>query len=224
MSTGEGFREAFSGKTSPRYGKRPASRNRSASITLVDHDTGRVAVIESADAVAVTHYRIHRRRGSRRLERGRGELILAAAQTRRHVGIAGPCGSATVRRWSWMLRVLVRARRTSSAGHRRHRVTARFSGARRTPSKRASEGIWLSSTTLAELRSRYLHEQESTSRPWSAPAAAGGIPGALTALGASLVGDSTPSCKSSTSPRASRRRTWSSLGEGRFDEGSLEER
>ena len=103
-------------------------------------------------------------------------------------------------------------------------VTARFSGARRYAlQKGVREGdLALVDGRLAELRSRYLHEQGIDVETLERTGAAGGIPGALTALGASLVGGLDAVVQ--VVDLASRVEATDMVitGEGRFDEGSLE--
>ncbi len=222
---GEGFREAFSGEDFAALVRGPLGETVSASITLVTNDTGRVAVIESADAVGRQH--LPNPTGEEALaasSAGVGELILAAARLGATSVLLGLGGSATSDGGLGCYEFLCEHGGLPVPVIAATDVTARFSGARRYAlQKGVREGdLALVDGRLAELRSRYLHERGIDVETLERTGAAGGIPGALTALGASLVGGLDAVVQ--VVDLASRVEATDMVitGEGRFDEGSLE--
>ncbi len=222
---GEGFREAFAGETSHVEVRGPLGETESAGVTLVATGHGTIAVIESADAVGRQH--LASPTGDEALaasSEGVGELILAAAKLGATSVLLGLGGSATsdggrgcyeVLRDDGGLPVPVTAATD---------VSARFSGARRYAHQKGvrEEDLHLVDERLAEVRYLYLKERGVDVETLERTGAAGGIPGALAALGATLV-DGLEAVAGAVD-LTSRMKAASMIitGEGRFDDGSLE--
>jgi glycerate kinase len=222
---GEGFRDAFVGEDVRTDVTGPLGQRVSAGMTLVDRGTERLAVLESADAVGrqlmVSPTSAQALTAS---SEGVGELILAAAEFGATTVLVGLGGSATSDGGLGCYEVLVERGGLPVPVIAATDVKAHFSGARRYAAQKGvrEEDLILVDERLAALRSRYLRERGVDVEELERTGAAGGIPGALVALGASLV-DGLEAVAGAVD-LASRIEAADLVitGEGRFDEGSLE--
>jgi len=222
---GEGFREAFSGELVQVEVSGPLGEPESAGVTLVASDAGPVAIIESADAVG--RQRLPSPTGDQALSassEGVGELILAAAKLGATSVLVGLGGSATSDGGLGCYEVLRDHGGLPVPVIAATDVTAHFRGARRYAHQKGvrEEDLDFVDERLQTVRSLYLEEQGIDVDPIERTGAAGGIPGALAALGASLV-DGLAAVASAVDLEA--RIDLASMvisGEGRFDDGSLE--
>jgi glycerate kinase len=222
---GEGFRDAFSGETFEVQVSGPLGEPEQAHITLVVGDEGPVAVVESADAVG--RHRLPSPTGDQALaasSEGVGELVLAAAALGAASIVVGLGGSATSDGGLGCYRVLSEHGGLRVPVVAATDVTARFSGARRYAHQKGvrEEDLVLVDERLDHVRAIYLEERGVDVETLERAGAAGGIPGALAALGASLVDGL--SAVAGAVDLASRIKSASLVisGEGRFDDGSLE--
>jgi glycerate kinase len=222
---GEGFREAFTGETFLVEVPGPLGEVERAGVTLVTGAAGPVAIIECADAVGRQY--LPSPSGDQALaasSAGVGELILAAANLGATSVLIGLGGSATSDGGLGCYEVLRDHGGLPVPVIAATDVTARFSGARRYAHQKGvrEEDLGLIDERLEEVRALYLREQGVDVQSLERSGAAGGIPGALAALGASLVDGL--EAVANAAALASRIAAASMVvtGEGRFDEGSLE--
>jgi glycerate kinase len=221
---GEGFREVFSGEVFSVAVPGPLGETELADITLVDGDIGPVAVIESADAIGRQHLPLPT--GDEALaasSEGLGMLILAAAKLGATSLLVGLGGSATSDGGRGCYEVL-RDGGLPVPVIAATDVTARFSGARRYAHQKGvrEEDLALIDDRLEEMRSLYLREQGVDVETIERTGAAGGIPGALVALGATLVDGLEAVAHAVDLDSRIEAASLVITGEGRFDDGSLE--
>ena len=221
---GEGFREVFSGETFSVEVPGPLGETELAGITMVAGDAGPVAVIECADAIGRQY--LPSPTGEEALaasSAGLGVLILAAAKLGATSVLVGLGGSATSDGGRGCYEVL-REGGLPVPVIAATDVTAHFSGARRYAHQKGvrEEDLALIDDRLEEMRSLYVREQGVDVETIERTGAAGGIPGALVALGATLVDGL--EAVSHAVHLTSRIEAASMVitGEGRFDDGSLE--
>jgi glycerate kinase len=222
---GEGFREAFEGDHFNVNVSGPLGESVCAGITLRVTDTGTIAIIESADAVGRQY--LVEPTGNEALaasSAGVGELILAAVDLGASTVLVGLGGSATSDGGLGCYEVLREREGLSVTLIGATDVTARFSGARRYARQKGvrEEDLGLVDEGLEKIRRRYLAETGVDVETIDRTGAAGGIPGALAALGGSLV-DGLEAVANAVELRTRIGRADLVItGEGRFDAGSLE--
>ena len=222
---GEGFVDAFDGDDVTESVAGPRGEAVTARIRLRDTESGLVAVAQVADAVGRTMLQAPTREEALAASsEGVGQLILAAARLGAFRVLLGCGDSATSDAGLGCYRVLRAAGGLPVDVVAATDVTARFLEARRYASQKgvADEDLALVDARLRAARDLYHRECDVDVQAIPRTGAAGGIPGALAALGARLV-DGVEEV--SRSVRLVERLETASLvvsGEGRLDAGSLE--
>jgi glycerate kinase len=222
---GEGFRAAFRGDTYSAQVSGPLGESVTAHITMCSSDASTIGIIESADAVGRQHLVAPTaQQALSASSAGVGELILAAAQRGANSVIVGLGGSATSDGGLGCYEVLRESGGLPVPVIGATDITARFSGARRYAEQKGirHEDLLLVDQRLASAHDLYFEETGVDVEAIERSGAAGGISGAIAALGGSLV-DGLGAVADAVS-LASRLREADLVitGEGRFDEGSLE--
>jgi len=222
---GEGFRDVFDGEVWVEAVPGPLGESVEARITMVSSSDQRMGVIEVAEVVGREYLESPTRKQALEASSdGVGHLILAAVRHGAESILIGCGGSATSDGGWGCYRVLRDAGGLSVPVVAATDVTTRFSAARRYATQKGvrDEDLAVVDARLAALRELYSREQSVDVGEMDRAGASGGIPGALAALGASLVSGFDAVSGSVNLPG---RIVGSSLvvtGEGRFDEGSLE--
>jgi len=221
---GEGFLDAFAGETHHVQVAGPLGEPVTGRVRLHDTRAGRLGVIEIADVVG--RARLVAPSSQQALAAssvGVGELLIAAQELGVDSILVGCGGSATsdaglgcydVLRRSGGLRVPVTAATD---------VTSVFEGALDFAAQKgvASEDLGVLAERLAAARARYLDECGLDVGPLARAGAAGGIPAALSALGATLAGGFDVVSAECELARRALGRALVVTGEGRFDRTSL---
>lgn len=221
---GEGFLDAFAGETRHVEISGPLGEPVAARIRLHDTRTGRRAVIEVADVVG--RARLLAPTSEQALaasSAGVGELLLAAQELEVESILVGCGGSATsdaglgcydVVRREGGLRVPVTAATD---------VTSVFAGALDFATQKgvAQDDRGVLAERFAVARARYLAECGLDVGSIERAGAAGGIPGALRALGATLAGGFDVVSTECALAQRALGRTLVITGEGRLDRTSL---
>lgn len=222
---GEGFIEAFPGEVVTVEVPGPLNGTVEARIKLSDLSTVRLGVLEvadvvgrsllahptSAEATAVT-------------SAGVGHLILAAARLGVGAVLVGCGGTATSDGGLGCYRVLRDAGGLPVAVTAATDVTAHFSGALGYAHQKGVDlrNLDVIESRLANVRRRYLREQGVDVECLERAGAAGGIPGAIAALGGTLISGFDAVADSVGLIDRIGRASLVVTGEGRFDAGSLE--
>jgi glycerate kinase len=222
---GEGFRDVFRGDEIKVEVSGPLGETVTAGITFTSENSLRTALLEGADAVGRQH--LVSPTPAQALEAssaGLGELILAAAENGAQRILLGLGGSATSDGGLGCYEILRKHGGLPVPVVAATDVTARFSGARRYATQKGvrDEDLPLVEARLVRASTLYLQEQGVDVEALDRTGAAGGIAGAISALGGSLV-DGLEAVDQAVDLRV--RLSRASLvisGEGRFDEGSLE--
>jgi glycerate kinase len=222
---GEGFVDAFDGEVVSVEAPGPLLEPVVARVKIVPSSSGATAVIEVSDVVgrdllpAPSH-----REALAASSEGVGVVILAAVRLGVDAVLVSCGGTATSDGGLGCYRVLAAAGGLPVAVTAATDITAHFSGVRRyalQKSVRAAD-LGLVDKRLHDARAKYLAERGVDVEGIEGSGAAGGISGALAALGAVVISGVDAVARSvNLGPRIAR----SSLvitGEGRFDEGSLE--
>jgi glycerate kinase len=222
---GEGFLDAFDGELVLVEAPGPLLEPVIARVKIVPSSSGSTAVIEASDLVG--RDRLPAPSPQQALtasSEGVGVVILAAARLGIDAALVGCGGTATSDGGLGCYRILAAAGGLPVTVTAATDITAHFLGARRYARQkgvRASD-LGLVDERLAAARATYLAERGLDVEGIERSGAAGGIPGALAALGAVVVSGVDAVARSvNLAPRLAR----SSLvitGEGRFDAGSLE--
>ena len=222
---GEGFRDAFTGDDVTCTVPGPLGDPVVARLRLHEGVDGLVGVIESADVVG-RHLLAHPTRGEALVasSAGLGRLLLEGARLGAHRLVVGCGGSATSDAGLGCYQVLRAAGGLAVPVTVATDVTARFHDARRYATQKgvAAEDLARVDERLDLARDLYLEEHGVDVDGVERTGAAGGIAGALFALGASLVGGFELVARE---VGLAARLAGASLvvtGEGRLDEGTLE--
>lgn len=222
---GEGFREAFDGDVITVDTCGPFGSMVEARMTIADSPSGSLGIFEVADVVGRGH--LAHPSSSQALSassEGVGHMILAAAQHGVDAVLFGCGGSATSDGGLGCYRVLKDAGGLPLPVTAATDVTARFSGARRYAEQKgvAPSDLHVVDERLNRLRDVYLRDCGIDVELVDRTGAAGGIPGAIAALGGVLTSGFDAVAGSVDLPRRIERASLVITGEGRFDEGSLE--
>jgi glycerate kinase len=222
---GEGFRDAFVGDVVKVRVSGPLGEKVTAGITFVSRDSRRTAILECADAVG-RHYLVTPtpEQALAASSTGVGELILAAAEHGADAILLGLGGSATSDGGRGCYEFLRDHGGLPTPVIAATDVVARFSGARRYAHQKGvrEEDLKIVDAHLASVRALFLSEQGVDVEALERTGAAGGIAGAIAALGGSLV-DGLEAVDDAVGLKARISRVSLVIsGEGRFDEGSLE--
>jgi glycerate kinase len=222
---GEGFRDAFPGSVETVTVQGPLGEPVVASFTIAALSRGVVGVVEVAEAVG--RDLLANPTDLQALESssaGVGELILAAVRRGVDSVLVGCGGSATSDGGVGCYRVLRDAGGPGVPVIAATDVTAYFSGARRYAQQKGVEEnhLPLIDHRLDAVRSMYVHEQGVDVELIPRSGAAGGIAGALAALGATLEGGFDIVARTVDLSQRIDRAALVITGEGRFDMGSLE--
>ena len=222
---GEGFLDAFNGEVITSVVPGPLGNDVVAPFLLQPSKRGLVAVMTVADIVGYQHLPSPTpRQALDSRSDGVGHLILNAARLGAESVLIGCGGSVTSDGGRGCYEVLQRAGGLPVPTRVATDVTTSFLGARHyAPQKNVSDAdLPLIDARLRELRARYLQEQGLDIEILKRGGAAGGIAGALAALGGTLVdGFDVVSHELNLASRVNRASTVVT-GEGRFDFGSLE--
>ncbi len=222
---GEGFLDAFTGEDVTVAVPGPLGEDVTARVRLHDADDGLVGVIESADVVG-RHLLARPTRGEALVasSAGLGRLLLEGARLGVTRLVVGCGGSATSDAGLGCYQVLRAAGGLSVPVTAACDVTARFFDARRyAPQKGVADSDLARIDERLEMaRDLFLDEHGVDVADVERTGAAGGIAGALFALGATLVsGFELMAREISLGPRLARA-ALVVTGEGRLDEGTLE--
>jgi glycerate 2-kinase len=222
---GEGFLDAFSGDDVVTEVLGPLGEPVEARIRRHQRAHGTLGVVEVADVVGRARLvRPDSGEALRASSTGVGQLLLAAQRLGVDEVLIGCGGTANSDGGLGCYEVLRDAGGLSLPVSVATDVTARFSGARRYAAQKgvAPDDLALVDRRLADARDRFLREQGIDVEALDRTGAAGGIPGALAAFGATLT-SGFGAVAGSVGLKA--RVGASSLvvtGEGRLDPGSLE--
>jgi glycerate 2-kinase len=222
---GEGFRDAFDGEEMVLEVPGPLGSPVRATIIMTSSSTGRLAVLEVAEAVG-RHLLVSPtpEEALRASSAGVGHLILAAIAKGADELLIGCGGSATSDGGFGCYEVLMESGGLSIPVTAATDVTARFLGARRYAEQKgvASSDMDLLDRRLQGARDLYRSEQGVDVELFDRTGAAGGVPGALAALGADLTSGFDAVAHAVDLDQRIERSALVVTGEGRFDEGSLE--
>jgi len=222
---GEGFRDAFSGNVIEVRVSGPLGEMVTAGMTLSSRDSGHTAILEGADAIGRHHLVSPTpEQALAASSTGVGELILAAAEEGADNILLGLGGSASSDGGLGCYEFLRDHGGLPVPVVAATDVLARFSGARRYAQQKGvrEADLGVVDERLAKTRALYLSEQGVDVEDLDRTGAAGGIAGAIAALGGSLV-DGLEAVAGAVGLRERiARATLVICGEGRFDEGSLE--
>jgi glycerate kinase len=221
---GEGFLNVFTGEVVVVDVPGPLGESVSARVKLVHSDTGMVGVIEVADVVGRDV--LSSPRGDEALRassEGVGHLIAAAEDLDvRHV-LVGCGGSATSDGGLGCYRVLAERGTPLVPVTVATDVTTRFLAARAFATQKGvrDSDLTVVDHRLRDARALYLAERGVDVETLEGTGAAGGIPGALAALGASITSGIELVIDTVELRRRCARASMVVTGEGRFDGGSL---
>jgi len=222
---GEGFLDAFNGEVVTSVVPGPLGDDVAAPFLLQPSKHGLVAVMTVADIVGYQQLALptHRQALDSRSD-GVGHLILHAARLGAKSVLIGCGGSVTSDGGRGCYEVLQSAGGLPVPTRVATDVTTSFLGARRyAPQKNVSDAdLPLIDKRLVELRARYLNEQGRDVELLERGGAAGGIAGALAALGATLFDGFDVVARELNLVSRLKRASIVVTGEGRFDFGSLE--
>jgi glycerate kinase len=222
---GEGFVEAFVGEVSSVIVSGPLGEVVPASVKFVETPHGLLGVLEVATAIgrdllpAPTS-----EQALAANSRGVGQLILRTAELGAQRVLVGCGGSATSDGGLGCYEVLRDAGGLPVPVTAATDVTATFFGARRFARQKgvAADDLHLVDERLAHVRWLYGREQGVDVELLERAGAAGGIAGAIAALGGELTSGFDAVAKSVDLSQRTRRAELVVTGEGRFDRGSLE--
>ena len=222
---GEGFVDAFAGEVLDVDVPGPLGETVSARIKLVASPTGLTAVIEVSDAVG--RNLLPHPRGDEALRAssdGVGDLILAASRLGADSVLLGCGGTAASDGGLGCYRVLSEHGGLPLPVTVATDVTAPFLDATNYASQKGVRGADLPTVDrrLSDARALYLEERGVDVTTIAGAGAAGGIPGALVALGASLTSGVHLVVEAVDLGGRAALASMVITGEGRFDAGSLE--
>ncbi|HEY5265351.1 MAG TPA: glycerate kinase [Acidimicrobiales bacterium] len=222
---GEGFREVFDGATSAVSVPGPLGEVVQAQVTLRRTPSGLVGVIEVAEAVGRDY--LTSPSGDDALaasSAGVGHLILAASQLGAQSILVGCGGSATSDGGLGCYQVLRDAGGLPVPVIAATDVRSSFLGARRFAVQKGvrSDDLGVIERRLRDARALYIAEQGVDVELLDRSGAAGGIAGALAALGSLLTSGFDAVAHAVDLEDRIHRSTLVVTGEGRFDLGSLE--
>ena len=222
---GEGFTAAFTGDLEEVTVSGPLGDAVTAPLLFTVIDGHRTAIFEVADVVGRAHLpNPTHEQAMAASSAGVGQAILAAA-SRGATSIPLGCGgSATSDGGLGCYEVLRAAGGLPATVRAATDVTARFSGARRYAVQKgvAVARIGEIDERLTKIRAQYLEEQGIEVELVERTGAAGGIPAALLALGATVVDGFDEVARAVHLHQRVARASLVITGEGRFDDGSLE--
>jgi glycerate kinase len=222
---GEGFSDCFEGNELVAVVPGPLNSEVPARVKLVDTPSGALAVVEVADVVGrdlLPHPT--RAEALNATSRGVGHLILASARLGVDAVLIGCGGSATSDGGLGCYEVLRDAGGLPVPVTAATDVTATFSGARRFAAQKgvADEDTLLVGERLRQVRELYLREQGIDVELIERSGAAGGIAGAIAALGGELTSGLHAVARAVDLERRIAQSSLVITGEGRLDPGSLE--
>jgi glycerate kinase len=222
---GEGFSDSFTGDEVFVDVPGPLDEVVSAKIKIANLSMGKVGILEVADVVG--RDRLPNPTSAEALaatSAGVGHLILATARLGVDAVLIGCGGSATTDGGLGCYQVLKDAGGLPVAVTAATDVTATFLGARRYAQQKGvgPNELHLVDQRLGAARALYLAEQGIDVERIERSGAAGGIPGAIAALGGVLMSGFDAVAGSVDLVKRIGRATLVITGEGRFDEGSLE--
>ncbi|HUY42524.1 MAG TPA: glycerate kinase [Acidimicrobiales bacterium] len=222
---GEGFLDAFDGDVMTAVVPGPLGDDVTAPFLLRPSKHGPVAVMAVANVVGYQQLvRASHRQALDARSDGVGHLILSAARAGAQSVLIGCGGSVTSDGGRGCYEVLQSAGGLPVPTRVATDVTTNFLGARRYASQKnvSDSDLRVVDRRLEDLRARYLQEQGRDVGTLKRGGAAGGIAGALAALGATLIdGFDVVSHELNLVSRVNRASVVVT-GEGRFDFGSLE--
>jgi glycerate kinase len=222
---GEGFRDAFDGNVVEVRVSGPLGETVSAGITFSSRDSGRTAILECADAIGRDHLaNPTSEEALAASSTGVGELIVAAAERGAETIFLGLGGSATSDGGLGCYEFLREHGGLPVPVIAATDVLARFSGARRYAQQKGvrEEDLSVIDERLERVRAIYFEEHGVDVETLDRTGAAGGIAGAIAALGGSLVDGLEAVAGAVDLPERISRASLVISGEGRLDEGSLE--
>lgn len=222
---GEGFRDAFDGEAVEVEVPGPLGETVAAPLVLHPSRRGLVGVFTVAEVVGhFSSRRLSPDEALRARSDGVGHLILAAARCGATSVLVGCGGSVTSDGGLGCYEVLRRAGGLPLPVLVGADVSANFFGARRFAVQKgvAASQLLIVDQRLDELRARYLSECDLDVNTVPGAGAAGGIAGALAALGSQVVDGFSLVAESVNLVERLRQATLVVTGEGHFDQGSLE--
>jgi glycerate kinase len=222
---GEGFLDAFDGEVVTVEAPGPLLTPVSARVKLVRSTSGTLGIVEVSDVVGRDLLPAPSEREALAASSdGVGYLILAAANHGADEVLIGCGGTATSDGGLGCYRVLVAAGGLPVPVTAATDVTANFSGVRRYAVQKgvSPNDLVVVDERLRKARAQYLEERSVDVEIIERSGAAGGIPGALAALGARLTSGVDAVARSVDLATRVARSSMVVTGEGRFDDGSLE--
>jgi glycerate kinase len=222
---GEGFSESFQGEDFVVVVPGPLDTEVPAKVKIVDTASGALGVIEVAHVVGRDLLvRPTSEEALAASSRGVGHLILAAVELGAEAVLVGCGGSSTSDGGLGCYEVLRDAGGLPVPVTAATDVTATFSGARRFARQKgvSPEDMALVDERLGHVRELYAREQGVDVELIERAGAAGGIAGAIAALGGELVGGLDAVAQAVGLEKRIGDSALVITGEGRFDQGSLE--
>ncbi|MGC1239315.1 MAG: glycerate kinase [Acidimicrobiales bacterium] len=222
---GEGFLDVFDGEVVAVEAPGPLLTPVIARVKIVRSTSGTLGVVEVSDVVGRDLLPAPSDREALAASSdGVGYLILAAANHGVDEVLVGCGGTATSDGGLGCYRVLVAAGGLPVPVTAATDVTASFSGARRYALQKgvSPNDLVVVDERLRKVRAQYLEERSVDVESVERSGAAGGIPGALAALGARLTSGFDAVTRSVDLATRVTRSSMVVTGEGRFDGGSLE--
>lgn len=222
---GEGFRDVFVGEVVTVDVPALFGEVTEVPITLCDTPLGRLAVLEVAEVVGRSqNAALSNQEALEASSDGVGHLIVRSISLGAERILIGAGGSATSDAGLGCYRVLKDAGGLPVPVTVATDVTATFAGLRRYAGQKGvnPRDMRVVDERIEQARALYLHEGGVDIAQVERTGAAGGIPGALFALGASLTSGLDAVADTVDLPERIHRSSLVVTGEGRFDEGSLE--
>jgi glycerate kinase len=222
---GEGFRDAFSGREITVEVPGPLGETVSAGVTWRDSASGPIAVLEIAEVVGRERLvSPSREEALSASSAGVGHLVLAAQRRGAASILIGCGGSATSDAGVGCYEVLRDGGGVTVPVTVATDVTARFSGLTAYARQKGVSALddEVLDQRVAQARALYSRERGVDVEAVERTGAAGGIPAALFALGATLTGGFDAVAQAVELEHRIRSASLVVTGEGRFDEGSLE--
>ncbi|MBW4029057.1 MAG: glycerate kinase [Acidobacteria bacterium] len=220
---GEGFRAAFAGETSTIRVRGPWGEVHEAPVTRLRVGTGGVAVLEVAEIIGRGAHAASSREALAASSAGLGDALVAAAALDVERIVVGCGGSATSDGGEGCYEVW-RAARIDVALTAATDITATFFGAARYAAQKGVDpaDLVLVQRRLREVATRFARERGRDVTTVPRTGAAGGLAGALYALGADLVSGFDEVARVSRLGERVSSAEVIITGEGRLDMGSLE--